>query len=79
MENSGDRHARVAALRYIGTGGRRHELAPSLAGYVLAGRYKHWPLPEDAGRPPYGRFEAEVNGQAQVLVLVPAADLLSGR
>ena len=79
LENSGDRHARVAALRYIGTGGRRHELAPSLAGYVLAGRYKHWPLPEDAGRPPYGRFEAEVNGQAQVLVLVPAADLLSGR
>lgn len=77
LENSGDRHARVAALRYIGTGGRRHELAPSLAGYVLAGRYKHWPLPEDAGRPPYGRFEAEVNGQAQVLV--PAADLLSGR
>ena len=77
LDYAGDRHARVAALRYIGTGGRRHELAPSLAGYVLAGRYKHWPLPEDAGRPPYGRFEAEVNGQAQVLV--PAADLLSGR
>jgi fimbrial chaperone protein len=77
LDNSGDRHARIAALSYVGTGGRRHSLAPSLAGYVLAGRYKHWPLPDDAGRPPYGRFEAEVNGQPQVLV--PEADLFTGR
>ena len=77
LENSGDRHARIADLSYVGTGGRRHALAPNLAGYVLAGRYKHWPLPDDAGRPPYGRFEAEVNGQPQVLV--PQADLFTGR
>lgn len=77
LENSGDRHARIAALAYVGTGGRRHPLAPNLAGYVLAGRYKHWPLPADAGRPPYGRFEADVNGEP--VVLVPEADLITGR
>ncbi|KAF1700707.1 fimbrial biogenesis chaperone [Pseudoxanthomonas kaohsiungensis] len=77
LQNSGDRHARVAALAYIGTGERRHALAPNLAGYVLAGRYKHWPLPADAGRPPYGRFEADVDGEP--VVLVPEADLLTGR
>lgn len=77
LENSGGRHARIADLAYVGTGGRRHPLAPNLAGYVLAGRYKHWPLPGDAGRPPYGRFEADVNGEP--VVLVPEADLLGGR
>lgn len=77
LDNSGERHARIAALTYVGTGGRRHVVAPNLAGYVLAGRYKYWPLPEDAGRPPYGRFEADVDGQP--VVLVPEQTLISGR
>ena len=77
LDNSGDRHARVAALAFIGTGGRRQVLAPSLAGYVLAGRYKLWPLPDDIGSPPYGRFEADVNGEPAVLVPEPA--LFGGR
>jgi fimbrial chaperone protein len=77
LENGGDQHARVASLAFIGTGGRRMVLAPSLAGYVLGGRYKLWPLPDDIGLPPYGRFEAEVNGEP--VVLVPEAALLSGR
>lgn len=77
LDNRGERHARIAALAFIGTGGRRHLLAPNLAGYVLAGRYKHWPLPDDAGRPPYGRFEADVNGET--VVLVPEPVLITGR
>lgn len=77
LDNSGERHARIAGLAFVGTGGRRHLLAPNLAGYVLAGRYKLWPLPEEAGRPPYGRFEADVNGEP--VVLVPEQVLISGR
>lgn len=77
LDNSGERHARISALYFVGTGGRRHLLAPSLAGYVLPGRYKHWPLPDALGLPPYGRFEADVNGQPQVLV--PEPDLLGSR
>ncbi|AKC88390.1 hypothetical protein WQ53_12795 [Pseudoxanthomonas suwonensis] len=77
LENSGDRHARIAGLTFVGPGGRRHVLAPNLAGYVLAGRYKHWPLPEAAAGPPHGRFEADVNGKT--VVLVPEAGLLTGR
>jgi len=76
LENSGDRHARVADLAFVGTGGQVHVVAPNLAGYVLAGSYKHWPLPADAGRPPYGRFQAEVDGAPAVLV--PAPELLGG-
>ena len=77
VDNSGDRHARIANLSFVGTGGREHLLAPNLAGYVLPGRYKHWPMPEDAGEPPYGRFQAEVDGTPTVLVLAP--DLFGGR
>jgi fimbrial chaperone protein len=77
LDNSGERHARISALYFIGTGGRRHLLAPNLAGYVLPGRYKHWPLPDALGLPPYGRFEADVNGEPQVLV--PEPDLLGSR
>lgn len=77
LDNSGGRHARIAGLAFVGTGGRRHVLAPNLAGYVLAGRYKLWPLPEEAGQPPYGRFEADVNGEP--VVLVPEQVLISGR
>lgn len=77
LDNSGERHARISALTFVGTGGRRHLLAPNLAGYVLPGRYKHWPLPDALGLPPYGRFEADVNGQPQVLV--PEPDLLGSR
>jgi fimbrial chaperone protein len=77
LDNSGERHARISALTFVGTGGRRHLLAPNLAGYVLPGRYKHWPLPDALGLPPYGRFEADVNGEPQVLV--PEPDLLGSR
>ncbi|UWX04450.1 hypothetical protein H1235_05465 [Pseudoxanthomonas sp. NC8] len=49
--NGGDRHARVAGLALVDLHGRRHVLAASLTGYVLAGRYKDWPLPDDIGRP----------------------------
>ncbi|MBB6063983.1 fimbrial biogenesis chaperone [Pseudoxanthomonas broegbernensis] len=77
LDNTGDRHARIAELAFIGAGGRVHPLAPNLAGYVLAGRYKHWPMPADAGDPPYGRFQADVDGRP--VVLVPAPDRLGGR
>ncbi|WP_372015136.1 fimbrial biogenesis chaperone [Pseudoxanthomonas sp. 10H] len=77
LENSGGRHARVARLTFVAAGGRRHVLAPNLAGYVLAGRYKVWPLPGDLDDTVPGRFEADVNGDAVVLVPEPA--LFSGR
>jgi fimbrial chaperone protein len=46
LYNDGGRHARIAQLAFVGSGGRQ-VLAPGLARYVLPGRYKEWRL-----RPP---------------------------
>lgn len=64
LRNSGGRHARVAALAFVDAHGKRRLLAPGLAGYVLAGAYKDWPLPADLDVAPPGHFEADVDGQA---------------
>jgi fimbrial chaperone protein len=77
IDNRGDRHARIVELSFVDTAGRRQVLAPNLAGYVLAGRYKYWPLPQPASAFRDGRFQASVNGQAEAPI--PAAALSAAR
>jgi len=71
LYNHGGRHARVSSLAFVGTDGRRHLLAPGLAGYVLPRRYKSWPLPGNPGTWADGHFEAEVDGQPAILIPAP--------
>jgi len=70
------RHPRVADLTLLRPGDRRL-LVPDLADYVLAGRYKHWPLLSDGpDLRPASRLQAEVNGETAVLD--PDQALLTG-
>ncbi|MDQ1092607.1 fimbrial chaperone protein [Xanthomonas sacchari] len=63
VHNRGSVHARLSDLSFIGADGRTLPLFPSLAGYVLAGAYKRWPLPPAAAAPG-GRFAARLDDQA---------------
>ncbi|MBB5883288.1 fimbrial biogenesis chaperone [Xanthomonas sp. F1] len=63
VHNHGSAHARLSDLSFIGADGHPLTLFPSLAGYVLAGDYKRWPLPAAAAAPG-GRFAARLDDQA---------------
>ncbi|MCI2243517.1 fimbria/pilus periplasmic chaperone [Xanthomonas sp. PPL568] len=63
VHNRGSAHARLSDLSFIGADGRTQTLFPSLAGYILAGAYKRWPLPAAAAAPG-GRFAARLDDQA---------------
>ncbi|MCW0452099.1 fimbrial biogenesis chaperone [Xanthomonas sacchari] len=63
VHNRGSAHARLSDLSFIGADGRTQTLFPSLAGYILAGDYKRWPLPAAAAAPG-GRFAARLDDQA---------------
>jgi fimbrial chaperone protein len=70
IRNDGRQHAQIADLEYVDGAGKRHAVAPGLAGYVLPGQAKHWALPADAT----GRLQARINGEpdAQTLLDAPA-------
>ncbi|WP_295910473.1 fimbria/pilus periplasmic chaperone [uncultured Xanthomonas sp.] len=63
VHNRGSAHARLSDLSFVGADGRIQTLFPSLAGYILAGDYKRWPLPAAAAAPG-GRFAARLDDQA---------------
>ncbi|WP_295933443.1 fimbria/pilus periplasmic chaperone [uncultured Xanthomonas sp.] len=63
VHNRGSAHARLSDLSFVGADGRTQTLFPSLAGYILAGDYKRWPLPAAAAAPG-GRFAARLDDQA---------------
>ncbi|MCL1499385.1 pilus assembly protein [Xanthomonas nasturtii] len=69
--NPGLSHARLADLAYIDAGGIRRSIRDDLAGYVLPGQTRQWPLP--AGLPAgSGRFVARVNSDIEsTLALEP--------
>ncbi|WP_115049226.1 fimbrial biogenesis chaperone [Xanthomonas arboricola] len=71
VRNAGPSHARLADLAYIDAGGTRRRIRDDLAGYVLPGQTRHWPLPADlpAGN---GRFVARINSDIETtLALEP--------
>jgi fimbrial chaperone protein len=69
VRNTGRQHAQLADLDYVDGSGHRTTLAAGLAGYVLPGQAKRWPLPATIASAAGGRFEARINGEADVQTL----------
>ena len=80
LYNAGTGHARLADLTFIGPDGRAQLLLPDLAGYVLAGSLRHWPLPGPAGRYAGGRFQARIGDAdaGEIPAAVPSIALRPG-
>ncbi|MBB5874708.1 molecular chaperone [Xanthomonas sp. 3498] len=72
--NQGNGHAQLVDLQFVAGDGQRSAIAQGLAGYVLPGQRKRWPLPAALAQP-QGTFEARINGEprAQSLVVDTAA------
>jgi len=73
IDNLGTRHARLADLEYRDARGSRLQIAKQLAGYVLPGQFKTWPLPARADGYDEGGFTAKVNQDADPLPLLMVA------
>lgn len=69
IENVGNGHAQIAELGYANASGTRSEIAAGLAGYVLPGQRRRWPLPANLSTAPGGSFKARINGEADERVL----------
>ncbi|MCC4592090.1 fimbria/pilus periplasmic chaperone [Xanthomonas campestris pv. cannae] len=74
VANQGNGHAQLVDLQFVAGDGRRTAIAEGLAGYVLPGQRKRWPLPAALAQT-QGTFEARINGEphAQSLVVDTAA------
>lgn len=70
LRNPSALHARVADLTFIDASGKRTVLFPSLAGYVLPGQSRTWPLPGRRDQFLDGRFLARINNLAEAPLLV---------
>jgi len=68
--NQGSQHAQLVDLHFVASDGTRAAIADGLAGYVLPGQHKRWPLPPAIARAE-GTFKATINGEplAQSLAL----------
>lgn len=69
VRNRGTAHARLSDLSFIGADGRQLTLFHNLAGYVLAGEQKRWPLPAELGTARGGHFAARLDGNADLQAL----------
>ncbi len=67
IRNTGTRHARIAHLGVTDPRGRRQAIVDGLAGYVLAGQQRRWPLssPPGQGTPSPPTVLARVDDQAE--------------
>jgi fimbrial chaperone protein len=65
LYNAGRSHARLADLVFIDAQGRERPILPDLAGYVLAQRSRHWPLPGPAAAYAGGHFSARLGDAAR--------------
>ncbi|WP_329891263.1 fimbrial biogenesis chaperone [Stenotrophomonas sp. SMYL11] len=71
LYNAGNGHAQLADLVFIDAGGQRHPVIAGLAGYVLAGRQRLWPLPARAGGYGGGHFQARLQDGRVVDLTAP--------
>lgn len=69
VRNRGSAHARLSDLSFIGADGHPVILFRSLAGYVLAGEQKRWPLPAEIGNAHGGHFAARLDGDTALQAL----------
>ncbi|CTP84747.1 pili assembly chaperone [Xanthomonas translucens pv. poae] len=60
--NQGSEHAQLVDLHFVASDGTRAAIADGLAGYVLPGQRKRWPLPP-ALVSANGAFKATINGE----------------
>jgi len=73
LYNGGTLHARLADLTFIDAQGHSAPVLPGLAGYVLAGSGRSWPLPPRDGGYAGGGFRARLaDGSEAVLTPAPA-------
>ena len=70
VRNRGKGHARLSDLSYVGSDGRQLTLFHNLAGYVLAGEQKRWPLPAGLGTARGGHFAARLDSLAELQPLL---------
>jgi fimbrial chaperone protein len=70
VRNRGKAHARLSDLSFVGADGRQLTLFHNLAGYVLAGEQKRWPLPAELGTARGGHFAARLDNQAELQPLL---------
>ncbi|WP_369944030.1 molecular chaperone [Xanthomonas medicagonis] len=69
VRNRGNAYARLSDLSFVGADGRTVTLFHNLAGYVLAGEQKRWPLPAELGTARGGHFAARLDGDAALQAL----------
>lgn len=72
LGNSGNLHARLHDLRFVTADGRSSLLLPGLAGYILAGHDRRWPLPARADGYAGGRFQARLQDGRDIDLVTPA-------
>ncbi|WP_045758218.1 fimbrial biogenesis chaperone [Xanthomonas albilineans] len=74
VANQGNEHAQVVDLNFVASDGRHIAITNGLAGYILPGQHKRWPLPATLAHAK-GTFQAKINGAslAQPLPLDAAA------
>ncbi|MCR6662493.1 MAG: fimbria/pilus periplasmic chaperone [Luteimonas sp.] len=75
LANEGNGHAQIVDLAYVSPEGVRINIAHGLAGYVLPGNRRQWPLPDGISSTDGGTFTARVNGDADERTLAIDAPL----
>ena len=66
LSNAGTLHGRLHDLRFITADGQATLLTAGLAGYILAGHERRWPLPARADGYAGGRFQARLQDGREV-------------
>ncbi len=66
LSNCGTLHGRLHDLRFIAADGQSTVLVGGLAGYILAGHERRWPLPARADSYAGGRFRARLQDGREV-------------
>lgn len=74
LENRGSGHVQLADLVFVDAAGKRLVLRQGLAGYVLPGAVRRWPVaaPGGADAARRGTFKARINGAMEESALLPS-------
>ncbi|WP_238376588.1 fimbrial biogenesis chaperone [Luteimonas abyssi] len=70
VENLGTARAQIADIVHVDPA-LRQQIAPGLAGYVLPGRQRRWPLPPGAKPGHATDIQARINGEPDARTLLP--------
>ena len=70
IDNEGNGHAQLADITWI-QGEQRISIFSGLAGYVLPGQQRQWPLPDRLDLRKGGAFAARINGELVERILIP--------